>query len=75
MRKLVAFCFLLSLLVFISDETMVLMADAKDCHKTWTCKGEDRCFNDCKNQFNGKGLCDLGTAPFVPRQCFCAYQC
>ncbi|XP_038880492.1 putative defensin-like protein 184 [Benincasa hispida] len=54
---------------------MVLIAQAKNCHRVWTCKGDIRCWEDCKNQHNGRGLCDLYTAPSVPKQCFCAYKC
>ncbi|KAK6288782.1 hypothetical protein POUND7_000323 [Theobroma cacao] len=50
-------------------------AEAKDCHKVWNCKGENRCWEDCRNRYNGMGLCDLYTAPSVPKQCFCAYKC
>uniref|UniRef100_A0A6N2MD45 Uncharacterized protein n=1 Tax=Salix viminalis TaxID=40686 RepID=A0A6N2MD45_SALVM len=57
------------------DEKLVLKVEARDCHKVWTCKGQDRCWEDCKNRYSGKGLCDLYTAPPVPKQCFCAYKC
>ncbi|XP_016900965.1 putative defensin-like protein 184 [Cucumis melo] len=50
-------------------------AQARNCHRVWSCKGDIRCWEDCKNQHNGKGLCDLYTAPSVPKQCFCAYKC
>ncbi|KAF9670045.1 hypothetical protein SADUNF_Sadunf13G0027700 [Salix dunnii] len=56
-------------------EKLVLKVEARDCHKVWTCKGQDRCWEDCKNRYSGKGLCDLYTAPPVPKQCFCAYKC
>lgn len=58
-----------------ADEILVPVADAKDCNKVWNCKGGTRCWNDCKNRYNGTGLCDLYTAPGVPKQCFCAYKC
>lgn len=57
--------------VCVSDDT----AQARNCHRVWSCKGDIRCWEDCKNQHNGKGLCDLYTAPSVPKQCFCAYKC
>ncbi|XP_022932575.1 putative defensin-like protein 184 isoform X1 [Cucurbita moschata] len=50
-------------------------AEARNCHRVWNCKGDIRCWEDCKNEHNGKGLCDLYTAPSVPKQCFCAYKC
>ncbi|KAJ0013248.1 hypothetical protein Pint_20592 [Pistacia integerrima] len=58
-----------------ADELLVPVAEAKDCNKVWNCKGDKRCWDDCKNRYNGKGLCDLYTAPGVPKQCFCAYKC
>ncbi|XP_022745278.1 putative defensin-like protein 184 [Durio zibethinus] len=67
--------FLLFLIVFISDEKTMPKTEAKDCHKTWNFKRENRCREDCRNQYNGMGLCDLYTAPSVPKQCFCAYKC
>ncbi|KAJ6883653.1 hypothetical protein NC652_030785 [Populus alba x Populus x berolinensis] len=57
------------------DEKLVLEVEARDCHKVWTCKGQNRCWEDCKNRYAGTGLCDLYTAPPVPKQCFCAYKC
>ncbi|KAL5566950.1 hypothetical protein UlMin_030115 [Ulmus minor] len=57
------------------EEKMVTTVEAKDCHKVWTCKGDQRCWDDCKNNHKGKGMCDLYTAPSVPKQCFCAYKC
>lgn len=36
------------------DEKWVPMAEAKDCHKAWNCKGEQPCWEDCKNRYNGK---------------------
>ncbi|XP_031284305.1 putative defensin-like protein 184 isoform X2 [Pistacia vera] len=76
MAKLSAICFLLLvLIVFTGDELLVPVAEAKDCNKVWNCKGDKRCWDDCKNRYNGKGLCDLYTAPGVPKQCFCAYKC
>ncbi|XP_031284306.1 putative defensin-like protein 184 [Pistacia vera] len=75
MAKLSAIIFLLVLISFNCDEVLVPMAEAKDCNKVWNCKGDKRCWDDCKNSYNGKGLCDLYTAPGVPKQCFCAYKC
>ncbi|KAI3408240.1 uncharacterized protein J3R85_020416 [Psidium guajava] len=75
MAKYFNLCFLLLLLVFQCDEKRVPLAEAKDCYKVWTCKGGDRCWEDCRNRFNGRGMCDLYTAPPVPKQCFCAYKC
>ncbi|KAJ6694212.1 hypothetical protein OIU85_004949 [Salix viminalis] len=75
MVTLSASCFLFVLLLASSDEKLVLKVEARDCHKVWTCKGQDRCWEDCKNRYSGKGLCDLYTAPPVPKQCFCAYKC
>ncbi|XP_021677182.2 putative defensin-like protein 184 [Hevea brasiliensis] len=75
MVKPSAFCFLLLLLFFTSDEKLVLKAEGKDCHKVWNCKGGNRCWEDCRNKYNGMGQCDLYTAPPVPKQCFCAYKC
>ncbi|EEF49718.1 putative defensin-like protein 184 [Ricinus communis] len=67
--------FLLVLLILASDEEVVMRAGARDCHKVWNCKGNNRCWDDCKNKYNGMGLCDLYAAPAVPKQCFCAYKC
>ncbi|OAY42156.1 putative defensin-like protein 184 [Manihot esculenta] len=75
MVKLSTFCFLLLLLIFAPDEKLVLKAEGKDCHKVWNCKGGNRCWEDCRNKYNGMGQCDLYTAPPVPKQCFCAYKC
>ncbi|KAK3200532.1 hypothetical protein Dsin_023947 [Dipteronia sinensis] len=76
MAKFSTFCFFLALLVLYGDVILVVpIAEAKDCHKVWNCKGDNRCWEDCKNHYNGKGLCDLYTAPSVPKQCFCAYKC
>lgn len=36
------------------DAKWVPMAEAKDCHKAWNCKGEQPCWEDCKNRYNGK---------------------
>ncbi|KAF5951309.1 hypothetical protein HYC85_009253 [Camellia sinensis] len=44
---------------------MVIMVKARECHNTWNCKGEDRCRDDCKKQFNGEGQCDDFTAPLM----------
>ncbi|KAI5566583.1 hypothetical protein BDE02_13G030100 [Populus trichocarpa] len=74
MVKLSTFCFLF-VLFLASDEKLVLKVGARDCHKVWTCKGQNRCWEDCKNRYSGTGLCDLYTAPPVPKQCFCAYKC
>ncbi|GMN25314.1 hypothetical protein TIFTF001_000880 [Ficus carica] len=76
MAKLSSFvCLLLVLLAFNCDEDMVAVVEAKDCHTTWNCKGDRRCWEDCKNRYKGNGMCDLYTGPFVPKQCFCAYKC
>ncbi|KAG6646217.1 hypothetical protein CIPAW_08G178100 [Carya illinoinensis] len=77
MAKLFTFYFLLAILmVIICDKRMVVpMAGVKDCHKVWNCKGGNHCWEDCKNRYSGKGMCDLYTAPGVPKQCFCAYKC
>ncbi|KAK7849909.1 putative defensin-like protein 184 [Quercus suber] len=75
MAKFSTLCLLLIILVIICDERMVQMAEAKDCHKVWNCKGDNHCWEDCKNRYSGKGMCDLYTAPGVPKQCFCAYKC
>ncbi|KAJ4719591.1 Low-molecular-weight cysteine-rich [Melia azedarach] len=76
MAKLCTICFLLVFLFFAGEEKLVVnMAEAKDCHKVWNCKGDQRCWDDCKSRYSGKGLCDLYTAPPVPKQCFCAYKC
>ncbi|KAL5768336.1 hypothetical protein ACOSP7_014894 [Xanthoceras sorbifolium] len=78
MTKISTICFLLALLVLNGDGILVvvpIIAEAKDCHKVWNCKGDNRCWEDCKNHYKGKGLCDLYTAPPVPKQCFCAYKC
>ena len=72
--------------MFICDfvgEEMVLMTEAKQfkvegvnpCDITWPCQGDDRCRKDCKNKYNGDGLCDKSTSPYVPKKCFCAYPC
>ncbi|KAG6750590.1 hypothetical protein POTOM_045088 [Populus tomentosa] len=61
--------------LFLVYEKLVLKVEARDCHKVWTCKGQNRCWEDCKNRYTGTGLCDLYTAPPVPKQCFCAYKC
>ncbi|PON73925.1 low-molecular-weight cysteine-rich [Parasponia andersonii] len=66
--------FLLILLVFTCEEK-VRIIEAKDCHKVWDCKGDHRCWEDCKAEYSGKGMCDLYTTPDVPKQCFCAYKC
>lgn len=60
---------------FFFSFLMLLIAQAKNCHRVWTCKGDTSCWEDCTSQHNGKGLCDLYTAPSVPKQCFCAYKC
>uniref|UniRef100_A0A7N2LCU1 Uncharacterized protein n=1 Tax=Quercus lobata TaxID=97700 RepID=A0A7N2LCU1_QUELO len=75
MAKLSTFCYVLLLLVISCGEELVPMIEAKRCHKTWNCKGEGRCLADCQNQFKGTGMCDLVTAPSVPKQCFCVYPC
>ncbi|XP_050220634.1 putative defensin-like protein 184 [Mercurialis annua] len=76
MVKFPTFFFVLVLLViFATDENVVMRAKARDCHKVWKCKGNNRCWDDCKTKFNGMGQCDLYTAPPVPKQCFCAYKC
>lgn len=71
----VEYCLWLFLIFDFTGTRMVPMAEAKDCHKVWNCKGEDNCWEDCKNRYHGKGMCDLYTAPGVPKQCFCAYKC
>ncbi|KAK4592004.1 hypothetical protein RGQ29_016468 [Quercus rubra] len=75
MAKLSTFCYVLLLLVISCGEELIPMIEAKQCNKTWNCKGEDRCRADCQNQFKGTGMCDLVTAPSVPKQCFCVYPC
>ncbi|CAI0449124.1 unnamed protein product [Linum tenue] len=52
-----------------------MVAEAKDCHKTWDCTTTDNCWDDCKSRYGGIGRCDDITIPFVPRQCFCSYKC
>lgn len=59
---------------FVGEE-LVPMIEAKQCNKTWNCKGDDQCRADCQKQFKGTGMCDLVTAPSVPKQCFCVYPC
>ncbi|XP_020886528.1 putative defensin-like protein 184 [Arabidopsis lyrata subsp. lyrata] len=52
-----------------------MVGEAKKCEKTWNCEGEDKCREKCKTLYNGDGICDLYTAPLVPKQCFCHYDC
>ncbi|XVF31211.1 hypothetical protein REPUB_Repub16aG0126200 [Reevesia pubescens] len=74
MAKLFIFCLLL-VLIFVSDEKMVAMAEAKECHKAWNCNGYGVCKEKCRNKYNGVGMCDGYTEPSVPEQCLCIYQC
>ncbi|CAL1358907.1 unnamed protein product [Linum trigynum] len=76
MAKSSTIYFLLALLFFASLGGAKMTVEAKDCSALWDCsRGGDQCFNECKSRYGGQGLCDLGTAPGVPRQCFCAYKC
>ena len=34
-------------------------------------KGDDKCREDCRNQFKGVVIRDSSTAPLVPKQCLC----
>ncbi|KAK7835527.1 50s ribosomal protein l1 [Quercus suber] len=56
MAKLSTFCYVLLLLVISCGEELVPMIEAKQCNKTWNCKGEDRCRADCQNQFKGEEM-------------------
>ncbi|GMP40672.1 hypothetical protein CsSME_00011024 [Camellia sinensis var. sinensis] len=57
------------------NEKMVVKVKAKKCDAGWQCKGEDRCRKDCETRYNGIGRCDDITAPLVPKQCYCVYNC
>ncbi|CAN0879654.1 hypothetical protein LINGRAHAP2_LOCUS13194 [Linum grandiflorum] len=53
-----------------------MAVEAKACDvKTWDCKGQQRCFDDCKRLYNGTSICDPPIGPFVPYQCVCRYNC
>ncbi|CAI0451299.1 unnamed protein product [Linum tenue] len=52
-----------------------MVAEAKECWVTWDCKGQDLCRADCEKNYGGIGVCDFYTAPLVPKQCFCDYNC
>ncbi|KAF5740550.1 hypothetical protein HS088_TW11G00622 [Tripterygium wilfordii] len=75
MTKFCTFVLFLIMLVLASEESMVVMIEAKNCEATWKCEGGDKCREDCKSRYNGIGLCDLYTPPIVPKQCFCRYPC
>ncbi|CAI0451309.1 unnamed protein product [Linum tenue] len=66
---------LITLLVFASLDGAKMAVEAKECWATWDCDGQDRCRADCKKRYGGIGVCDKYTAPFVPLQCFCDYDC
>ncbi|CAL1358910.1 unnamed protein product [Linum trigynum] len=76
MAKSSAMYFMLALLFFAFSGGAKMTVEAKHCSALWDCSGgDDQCWNECKSRYGGQGLCDLGTAPGVPRQCFCAYEC
>ncbi|CAN0912120.1 hypothetical protein LINGRAPRIM_LOCUS845 [Linum grandiflorum] len=52
-----------------------MVANAKECTDTWECKGQHRCFLDCKSQYNGTAICTPPIAPFVPYECNCVWNC
>ncbi|AEE74163.1 putative defensin-like protein 184 [Arabidopsis thaliana] len=69
--------FVLIIVVFLisSSGNKKMVGEAKKCDQTWTCEGEDKCREKCLTLHNGVGVCDLYTAPLVPKQCFCHYDC
>ncbi|CAI0449127.1 unnamed protein product [Linum tenue] len=75
MAKSSVLCFLFFLLVISSSGGARIVAEAKDCGATWDCTTEERCWDDCRSRYDGKGHCDYRTHPFAPRQCNCSYKC
>ncbi|KAF9623306.1 hypothetical protein IFM89_000795 [Coptis chinensis] len=67
---------LFALLALVSVEKITLKVNAATCYATLGgCNSEVICRQQCQQQHQGEGYCEVDAKPDLTRVCTCQYNC